>query len=787
MAFIENYLIDNLKNKLVSDLSQLGKLYNAKKNQYDHKSVSHSLADEMIKEGWDDYTSPLKTKTKLRRLKSHSRQFEDDVWCQLYDLGYRCLNFSDDFKLPYGKSEKDKKQIDVIAVNEESILLVECKSSENLTKPPSLKTEFEGLRYRLAGFSKTLEQMFGRGRKVKYIFATRNYLIDRDSTDIRRLEATNSFFYDDNIFDYLNGLIKSYRKAAIYQFQAILFRGKQISNDPIEVPAIEGRMGGKRYYMFSLEPHLMLKLGFILHRTRANNLEMPTYQRLLIPNRLKGIEKFIDGGGYFPNSVIVNFSNHGKKQLEFQSASRNTDTKSKYGILRVPNAYAIAYIIDGQHRLYGYANSAYKDTSTIPVVAFHGLESYEQLQLFMDINQNQKAVSPSLKITLESDLSWNDPKLDRRIAALRSSIIQELGDDSSSPLYNKISIGEDKAILTMPPFDKALLQSGILPRARGNKFLNSGLNTSLYDVNNQNHMHEMEKTKLNVIKFISHCYQFLAESYPEEFERSKNPFIMSNRGTYAFICLIGSLNAYETKSGKLNISSKPDQRFIAIKPYLVALLSKIKKLTDEDRVALNVRYGSAADKAWLLHFHNYVHEAYSNYLPPELVDWKERQDQELQTKGRELATSIESLIKKKVIKTLKEIYGENWDLQISSIKQDCQRRATEEEAKIFKETKVRKDIEWTQMFFILDYKKIIETHWSKHPETSSTNFSSFQDTFSIDVGYGFNSKSEKIKWLSLFNTLRNNWAHQGTKESGVNQEELKQLQQIHQKLLESNN
>ena len=168
------------------------------------------------------------------------------------------------------------------------------------------------------------------------------------------------------------------------------------------------------------------------------------------------------------------------------------------------------------------------------------------------------------------------------------------------------------------------------------------------------------------------------------------------------------------------------------------------------------------------------------------MDWKERQDQELQTQGRELGTSIERYIKKKVLETLEEIYDKNWDLVISSIRQDCQRRALEEEAKIFKETNIRQNIEWTEMFFITDYKKIIETHWSKQPETLSNNFSSFQDTFSIDVGHGFNSKAEKIKWLSLFNSLRNNWAHEGTKEKGLNKDEVKLLQLIHDKLLESN-
>ena len=41
--------------------------------------------------------------------------------------------------------------------------------------------------------------------------------------------------------------------------------------------------------------------------------------------------------------------------------------------------------------------------------------------------------------------------------ALRSSIIQELGGNISGPLYNRISIGEDKALLAAKPFATALL------------------------------------------------------------------------------------------------------------------------------------------------------------------------------------------------------------------------------------------------------------------------------------------------------------------------------------------
>lgn len=125
------------------------------------------------------------------------------------------------------------------------------------------------------------------------------------------------YFYNDNTFEYVDSLLKSYRDAAHYQFMGLIMNGQLINKEKIEVPAIEGTMGDKTYYMFSLEPHTLLKIGFVLHRTRANEAEMPTYQRLLIPSRLKGISKFIDSGGFFPNSAILNF-NEREAKLDFQ-------------------------------------------------------------------------------------------------------------------------------------------------------------------------------------------------------------------------------------------------------------------------------------------------------------------------------------------------------------------------------------------------------------------------------------------------------------------------------------
>lgn len=778
MGFLKQIDVDQVKSKIVTDPSKLGKLYKAKKSKFISKSVDHSLVDDMLKEGWEEYGRPLKTKTKLRKSKSHDKQFEDDIWCQFYLLGYRMLNYDNNFKLPYGKNEEDKKQIDVIAIDDETIFLVECKSSAKPRKITSLKTEFEGLSKRLDGFKKSLEQVYGRGRKIKYIFATRKLRISSESIDIKRLQRTNSFYYNDNTYEYINSLIKSYKGAAKYQLFGLLFKNQLINSDKIEVPAVEGDMGGKKYYMFSIEPNLLLKMGFILHRTKANESEMPTYQRLLVPSRLKKINKFIEDGGFFPNSIILNFTQR-KHKVIFEASSRSVHSKSRFGMLKIPNAYALAYIIDGQHRVYGYAETDYKESNTVPVVSFLDLSATEQLEIFMDINQNQKAVSPSLRLTLEEDLFWNADRVDSRLKALRSGIIKELSEDVNGPLYNKITIGEDSSELAFRPFATAIAKCGLLPVARGNNYIEETVETSLYNVTNLDHNKEMLATKKRVVEFINLCYGKVEEEFPEIFENEK--YIISNRGTYAFINLIGSLNKFEFESNRINSKSTPQDRFEAIEKYLAALLKSLESLSKEDEETMLAFYGSGADVRWFRFYQKLVNEDFPEYEPLELIDWKERQDEEIQDEGRKYGVEIERRMKKIVLSKIKALFNDNWELEINSIKRECIKRAEEEKERYYKEKLGKKDVDWTEMFNINDYKSIITKYWTRVPddENLKKTYNTFQDEFSIDIGDGFNSKADRVRWISYFNSYRNLWAHEGTKEKRLNREEVNFLQKIH--------
>ncbi len=777
MSFLTVEQENLIKEKLVNDETLLKQIYRAKKKTFYELSVKPSEVNNYEKDGWEIQT-PLKTKIKIKKDKKHSEIFEDNIWCQFYELGYRYLNRDENFILPFGKDIKDKKQIDIIAINDDTIFLIECKSSEKSKKAPSYKDEFDLLKLRLDGFKKSLSQIFGREIKIKYIFATRNIRLSVESDDMQRLLRSNAFYYNDNTYDYINNLIKNYKNAAHYQFLGLIFKNEKINNLKIEISALEGKMGNKTYYMFSIEPSLLLKMGFILHRTKANENEMPTYQRLLVPSRLKGITKFIDDGGYFPNSLIINF--HTNKKIQFEPLSREKTTNSRMGILKIPNEYAIAYIIDGQHRLYGYANSNFRDTNTIPVVAMNGLESVEQLSIFMDINQNQKAVSPSLRLVLEEDLYWDSERADSRLKALRSSVIKQLSI-STGPLYNKISIGEDAATLSFDPFAKAILKSGLLPRVKGNQYDDSTTLASLYNVNNTNHPQEMMKAKKNLVSLLNMCYELVEEEFPAIFDNDKF-FIVSNRGTFPFIMIIGSLNTFLVEQKILNSKSTSKDRYKNIEKYLRALLTGLEKLSDEEAEKYLIIRGAGAETTWLRFFQSIINTSFPEYEPSDLIDWQERQNEELQNEGRIYGEQIEKYMKKTILNNLQELYNDKWELEIASIVRECQNRASLEDEKNYKEGIDKEKTDWTEMFNINDYKAIIEKHWSKKPNNNET-FVSFENIFSIDMGFGFNSKSEKIKWISHFNSYRNLWAHAGTKEKRLNKVEVEFLKKIYTHLL----
>ena len=723
-----------LESHMLQEEEALKAKFKARNTKFETIKVLHNEVETYAKMGFIEGTKTAR-KTTMKRKKQESVLFEDEVWCMFYSLGFRILNKDEHLSVQWGPNKEDTQQLDVVAVGEDAIFVIECKAADK-HKSHSFKKELNGMEQYMSGVRDVLRQIYGKEKKVKFIFATRNYRFEEDGEDINRMRNAGIFHLNDNSFNYISNLIKSYKNAVIYQFYGLMFKDELINNDRVSIPALRGKMGGRNYYLFSIEPSTLLKIGFVLHRTRVNDSMAPTYQRLLIPSRLKGITKFINDGGFFSNSIIINFGGEKKKlKPTFDPVKRSEDSKAEFGMLSIPNAYGIAYIIDGQHRIYGYANSEYKDKNTIPVVAFENMESEEQLKIFMEINENQKAVSPSLRLDLEEDLYWKSARIDSRMNALRSSIIKNLAANSNNILYNKISIGEDASALSFKPFDTALRRSGLIPKANATQWIGDN-RACLYNINETDSDKEMKDARKRITQFVDSCYAILDSKIEDD--AIKSDFIFSNRATFAIIALIGSLNSYVIDGGKVSASASVAERIKALTPYMEALASELSQISDEESSNIKGAFGQGADTFWLHSYQNMVNRRYPDYNPEELVIFKETQDKSVQEEGNGYKESIQKLLRTTVFACLENVYGRDWENNVRMIRHDVEGRMIKANADMDAE-------DWRDWMEVPDYRDIIDKNFSN---------GEFEKVFTIETGAPAKTKKEKLAWLAYVDTSK---------------------------------
>jgi DNA sulfur modification protein DndB len=263
--------------------------------------------------------------------------FEDKVWTILAKMGFTTLN-NKGLRLPYVDDESiPGKQIDAFAADNESIIVVECKSSETMKKQ-HFSQELNEYDKVISGGNKILRKVFSDKHKIRHIFATNN--INLSDNDRIRLKELQMFHFNQDDINYYDQLLNTVGPAAKYQLLATLFKGIDIPAIENKIPAIRGKMGGYYYYSFSMEPETLLKISYILHRVNVTNDDRG-YQRLVKRSRLKEIEEFINDGGYFPNSIIININTKKDDPLNFDKInSPHHDSKiTEPVILHLPKRY----------------------------------------------------------------------------------------------------------------------------------------------------------------------------------------------------------------------------------------------------------------------------------------------------------------------------------------------------------------------------------------------------------------------------------------------------------------
>ena len=718
------------------DLIRVSRL---KKSPWITESVYPELVERYINNGWT-IDKKFKTRIRLKKQKAHDVFFEDQVWSILYNMGFQTLNKDRTFKIPLDERNELDHQVDVIAADDEVILIIECKSTQEIGKVGDFKEIISGINSRKQAITRTLRRSYiGTSPRIKFILATRNFIVtDKDRL---RLEEHDIYHIDDKQLGYYTELTKHLGQAAKYQFLGNLFVGKQIPNLNTSIPAVSGKIGGHTFYSFSIEPSTLLKFSYVLHRNDANMDLMPTYQRMIKSARLKSIGTFLNKGGFFPNSIVINIDNKGRDLRFDLSSLQNESSIAKIGIVHLPKRYRSAYIIDGQHRLYGYTNSKYSESNTIPVVAFINLSHEEQLKLFMEINENQKTVSKNLRTTLAADLDWKSDSLKKQVDALETRIAQELGTERESPLFERVIIGENQETLTkritLDAIKRGLSRGNLTGTFDDTKVLNQGI---FYNGNLQKMQERLQKFLLETLKYV----------HEESTEFSENGFFLTNPGIESLLRIISDILEHIQTDKSIKPLTDPVSELVKeVTYYLDPLLIGINDMTLEEKEDLRKRYGAAAPIHYLRTWQQKINKYRNEFEPEGLAQYWEDNSKKYNKESFSMIEGIETHLKKRFKDLLHQYHGENWFYTgiPKKVYDQANKLASE---KMFNNPGSK--VEPWDCLHLIDYRDIA-VYGSNWSNIFSTNY-----TYPTNLKQNV-SKDEKTKWMVKINDIRNDLFH----------------------------
>ena len=206
-----------------------------------------------------------------------------------------------------------------------------------------------------------------------------------------------------------------------------LMAAKKAGAKYIEVKASVAKQRGWRIFSFVLDSVTFDRIAFV---SRRDDDKDAGYQRNLSKQRAADIARYIDKeNGCIPNSILVNLEE-----------GATYDEKSQ--TLRIPYQPKAAWVIDGQHRMFGLRQA--RTTYDLVVTAFLDIDVSEQAKQFKIINSKQKGVPTSLLYDL-LDLTKDGTYVQQRGHELAT----RLNDDPESPWYGQIDLtGSGDGLIT---------------------------------------------------------------------------------------------------------------------------------------------------------------------------------------------------------------------------------------------------------------------------------------------------------------------------------------------------
>jgi len=200
----------------------------------------------------------------------------------------------------------------------------------------------------------------------------------------------------------------------------------------VTLPVIEIRQGNYTMYALVAQSDLLRTIATVSRREEDSE---KGYQRHLRETRLKQIARYIDDKrGVIPNNIILDFFD------------KDVSVDPKHHTITIPTNRKCAWVIDGQHRLFGFEHS--KSQYPLLVIGFLQLKQEEQVGIFVTINTEQKRLPSSLCLDL-LNIIGSEEDINRRCREL----VAKLNEEEESPWYDLVDMtGEGAGFISLVNF-----------------------------------------------------------------------------------------------------------------------------------------------------------------------------------------------------------------------------------------------------------------------------------------------------------------------------------------------
>lgn len=742
----------------IAERETLRGLARARARTYETKTVHPLLVDEAVGEGWQIDKRNRKS-VRLRRVKARGTLLEDRVWTLLYRTGFLNLSAAGGAKLLVNPKDRNgpTSQIDVVGIDDELALAIECKSSERYEKRPQFQKEIARHALLRDRFGNAVFKEFPAAQRRQLVLAMFLENVALSENDRARAKEENILLFDERDLTYYESLAGHLGPAAKYQLFADMLPGKAVPGLTLRVPAVRTKMGGTNCYTFSIPPSYLLKISYVSHRSKGKASDVHTYQRMLSKSRLNKIRQYISNQGIFPTNIVVNLE---PKRLRFERIQQEDQENGVLGWLEIRPAYKSAWIIDGQHRLFAYSGHDLAAKGRLAVLAFEGLPPSKQAGLFIDINAKQKSVKQSLLQELYAELHWDADEPEVRVRAIVSKAVQVLDADPESPLFQRIQTADaakdEFRCITLTSVYGAIEKTEFhVAKEKKGHILEYG---PLWAGDN-------DATLQRTVFILKHWLNAVRSKVPDWWDKGAGDGggLAMNDGVTTCINVLRSVFQHQLEKGTKLVHLDSEDLFETLRRYAEALGDHFASFSDDGRKSFRDLRGIQGQTRRTRLCQQALRNRFRDFDPPGLDQFLRDEKAQTNIRAKEVIDRIETTLQSVVLDELKRECGveeaEWWIVGVpKAVRLKVTQRHEEDDGR-------RGGKEY--YFDLIDYRAIALANWP---------------VFESVLGFGKSGNKEKrTAWMAFVNEKRKIVSHPSAAVA-ISIEELAQLQE-YEKLL----